>query len=93
MTQAVGTNLVLVDEDIPQFMLSNEFIPVTVIHGSLCKVTRYLEFVYGLVLKKKITFLKQILFRTQLLYYLCRLWLYIRTYDHDLSAQDTENTQ
>ena len=33
-------------------MLSNEFIPVAVINGNLCKVTRFLEFVYGLVLKK-----------------------------------------
>jgi len=32
-------------------MLSNEFIPVAVINGNLCKVTRFLEFVYGLVLK------------------------------------------
>jgi len=54
------------DEDIPHLMLSTEFIPVAVINSNLCKVARFLEFVYGLVLKK-IMSLKQSLFRTQLL--------------------------
>jgi len=31
LTQAVDSNLVLLYEDIPQLMLSNEFIPVAVI--------------------------------------------------------------
>jgi hypothetical protein len=79
------------DEGIPHLMLS-EFIPVAVINGNLCKVARFLEFVYGLVLKK-IKSLKQSLFRTQLLYGLCRVCLYIRTYDPGLSVQDTENMQ
>jgi hypothetical protein len=52
LTQAVDSNLVLVDEDIPQLMLANDFIPVAVINGTLCKVTWFLEFVCGLVLKK-----------------------------------------
>lgn len=43
-TQAVVTDLVLVDEDIPQFMLSSELIPVAVIDGNLCKFTGFLEF-------------------------------------------------
>lgn len=92
MTQTVDSNLILVDEDIPQLMLSKELIPVAAINGNLCKVTKFLEFVFVLVLKK-ITSLKQSLFRTQLLYNLCRVCLHIRTYDPDLSVQDTENMQ
>jgi len=53
LIQAVDSNLVFVDEDIPQLMLSKEFIPVAAININVCKVTRVLEFVFGLVLKKK----------------------------------------